>query len=113
MNMFHRRRERENGRHAQLLTQLLLLNTKIDKMQSDVQALVNNETTLEGLLTQLITLFQSYQGQVQSGIDAEDLTAIQAVNTKMAGDISTIQAALPQPAPTPAPAPAAEGTPAS
>lgn len=89
-----------------ILKQVFLITQKLVKMQADVTALTANVATLEGLVGQLITLFQTYAQQIQSGIDAEDLTAIQAANTSLTAEIATVQAALPA-ATTPAPTPAA------
>lgn len=73
------------------------LHQKIDNMQADVQALTTNVATLNGLVGQLITLVQNYQQQIQSGIDAQDLAAIQAANTSLTAEIGAVQAAIPAP----------------
>lgn len=80
------------------------LHRKTDIMNASVNALtlaVANETTVEA---SVVTLLTNLAAQLQNGIDAGDLAAIQAATTQLTTNAATLSAAVVANTPTP-PAP--------
>jgi hypothetical protein len=78
---------------------------KMDQSVIDLQAAVAAEQTVE---TGVITLLQQLTGQLQSGIDAGDLAAIQATTDQIKANTTALAAAVTANTPA-APAPVATG----
>lgn len=76
-----------------------MTNASVDALTAAVAA----ETTVEG---SIVTLLSQYAAQVQSGIDAGDMAAIQAATTQITANAATLSAAVAANTPAaPAPAP--------
>lgn len=63
-------------------------------VNTDVQALIDNVTAETTLEQSIETLLTSVVGQLQAGIDANDLNAIRTVNGNLSNNIKALQAAI-------------------
>lgn len=79
---------------ATVLTLQFFIIFKLKKMNKDVQALIDAVALETSLENSLITLFNTFLAQVQAGIDAEDLTAIQNTVTAVKQNQAALNAAI-------------------